>query len=67
MGTALDGQKKDNPRHESPQTGATKMNNYLITIFKQDDSVEYHTLTYPSLNEATNGAWAILTKSKEEK
>jgi len=36
------------------------MNNYLITIVKQDNSVEYHTLAYPNIHLAAMGASTML-------
>ena len=36
------------------------MNNYLITIFKQDNSVDYHTLTSPNIHLASMDACSML-------
>lgn len=41
------------------------MNNYLITIFKQDDSVEHHTLAYENIHLACMGATELLKMLSE--
>ena len=41
------------------------MSNYLITIFKQDDSVEHHTLAYENIHLACMGATELLKMLSE--